>query len=259
MKPRLKPRTALAALAVLASACPLHAAEHITLRNGFELDCIRREATGDHVRLYLIPTAASAQPASANYIEVLATSVLRVETIPDPAPSAAPTPAQLLSSPSLLSFRSAAKGSASPDVTPALTPAEIHQLLARAGTLHNIDTDLLASVVQAESGGNTLAVSRAGAQGLMQLMPATASLLNVRDSFAPEQNIGGGTAYLDALLTRYNDNIALALAAYNAGPAAVDRYHGIPPYAETRAYVARVIREFNRRKRAAALAQLAAK
>jgi soluble lytic murein transglycosylase-like protein len=86
----------------------------------------------------------------------------------------------------------------------------------------------------------------------MQLMPATASSLGVANSFAPEQNIGGGTAYLDALLTRYHDDIALALAAYNAGPAAVDRYHGIPPYAETRAYVARVIREFNRLKLAAA-------
>jgi soluble lytic murein transglycosylase-like protein len=126
----------------------------------------------------------------------------------------------------------------------------MHQMLALAGTLHNIDTDLLASVVQAESNGNALAVSRAGAQGLMQLMPATASTLGVHNSFVPEQNIGGGTAYLDQLLTRYHDDIPLAVAAYNAGPAAVDRYHGIPPYAETRAYVARVIREFNRRKRA---------
>jgi soluble lytic murein transglycosylase-like protein len=131
----------------------------------------------------------------------------------------------------------------------------MRELLTRAGASHNIDADLLASVVHAESNGNVRAVSRAGAQGLMQLMPGTASDLGVTNSFAPEQNIGGGTAYLDQLLTRYHDNIALALAAYNAGPAAVDRYRGIPPYAETRAYVARVIREFNRLKLAAKLNQ----
>jgi soluble lytic murein transglycosylase-like protein len=130
-------------------------------------------------------------------------------------------------------------------------------MLTRAGALHNIDVDLLASVVQAESNGNARAVSRAGAQGLMQLMPATASELNVRNSFAPEENITGGTAYLDQLLTRYHDDMRLAVAAYNAGPAAVDRYHGIPPYAETRAYVNRVVSEFNRRKRAALSAQSA--
>ena len=89
-----------------------------------------------------------------------------------------------------------------------LTPAEMSEMLARAGALHNIDADLLASVVQAESNGNARAVSRAGAEGLMQLMPATASQLGVRNTFAPEENIGGGTAYLDALLTRYHDDIA---------------------------------------------------
>jgi len=79
-------------------------------------------------------------------------------------------------------------------------------------------------------------------------MPGTAAQLGVADSFRADQNINGGTAYLDALLVRYHDNLALALAAYNAGPAAVDKYHGVPPYRETRIYVARVIREFNRRK-----------
>jgi soluble lytic murein transglycosylase-like protein len=81
----------------------------------------------------------------------------------------------------------------------------------------------------------------------MQLMPATAANLGVADSFKPGENVRGGSTYLDALLTRYHDNLSLALAAYNAGPAAVDRYHGIPPFHETQVYVARVIHEFNRR------------
>ena len=256
----LRSGLALTLLAVIAGAW-LHAygAEHITLRNGFELDCARREVAGDRVRIYLLPAArdsAAGQGAvqDANYIEVAASSVLRVEQIPDP-PAPPTTAAAPLALPLVL-LEPARKGPS--PLTPAtspLTPAEMGEMLARAGARHNIDADLLASVVQAESNGNARAVSRAGAEGLMQLMPATASELGVRNSFAPEENIRGGTAYLDALLTRYHDDIALAVAAYNAGPAAVDRYRGIPPYAETRAYVARVIREFNRRKRAVQAAQ----
>ena len=246
MKFRTLVRPGLTTLAVFSVACPpVRAAEHVTLRNGSEFDCIRQEPAGTRIRLYLFPSvrtgaagvAASQEP---NFVEVPADSVLRVEVVPDP-PLPAAVPPLVALNPTQAS-------------TAPLTPAEMGQMLARAGALHNIDVDLLASVVQAESNGNALAVSRAGAQGLMQLMPATASDLGVHNSFAPEQNIGGGTAYLDQLLTRYRDNIALALAAYNAGPAAVDRYHGIPPYAETRAYVARVIRAFNRRKLTAAAA-----
>jgi len=245
----------LALLAVVAGpSLRAYAAEHVTLRNGFEFDCARREAAGDRVRLYLNPAANALLTAEragdaeqgaaqdANYIEVAASAVLRVEQIPDPPapPASAPTPA------APLIILEPARSASSP-----LTPAEMGDLLARAGARHNINTDLLASVVKAESNGNTRAVSRAGAQGLMQLMPGTALELGVRNAFAPEENIGGGTAYLDAMLMRYHNDIALAVAAYNAGPAAVDRYHGIPPYAETRAYVARVINEFNRRTRAA--------
>jgi soluble lytic murein transglycosylase-like protein len=128
-----------------------------------------------------------------------------------------------------------------------LSEGDLHEMLNKAGHEHNLDVDLLASLVKAESGGDARAKSRAGAQGLMQLMPATARNMGVADSYKPEENVRGGSAYLDAMLVRYNDNLALALAAYNAGPDAVDKYHGIPPYHETRAYVARVIHEFNRR------------
>ena len=120
-------------------------------------------------------------------------------------------------------------------------------MLTQAGHAHNLDVDLLASLVKAESNGDARAVSLAGAEGLTQLMPATAKDLGVADSFKPEENVRGGATYLDELLSRYHDNLALALAAYNAGPEAVAKYHGIPPYRETHAYVARVIHEFNRR------------
>lgn len=228
-------------LAVVWVACPLaHAMEHITLRNGFELDCVRQESIGNKVRLYLpedAPTASSSAASSANYLEVSPDAIVRVETVADPPRSivAAKTPAL------------------SGEVTP--TREEIHEMLAHSGAAHDIDADLLASVMKAESGGQVRAVSRTGARGLMQLMPGTASRMGVQDAFRPDQNIAGGTAYLDELLTRYRDNIALALAAYNAGPGAVDRYHGIPPYRETKEYVARVIREFNRRKQMELVAQ----
>jgi soluble lytic murein transglycosylase-like protein len=223
---------------VLTAVCPLaRGAEHVTLRNGFELDCVRREVVGDKVRLYLADKGVAAAD-DTNYLEVAADAVVRVETVPD-----VPEPV------------SAVKVSSPTAVMAAPTKEEMHEMLAHAGAAHHIDEDLLASVVRAESGGQVRAVSRTGAQGLMQLMPGTASAMGVEDAFRPEQNIAGGTAYLDELLTRYRDNVALALAAYNAGPGAVDKYHGVPPYRETREYVARVIREFNRRKQMALMAQ----
>jgi hypothetical protein len=229
-----KMRTLLLALAILAGLVSTgRAAERITLRNGFVQVCHHHALVAGRMRLYL--TAGE-----DNYIEFAPGEIATVEQVPDP-----PDPPDESAAPP----RQNAASSPTPQrvVAATLNPADLHEMLARAGQAHDLDVDLLASVVKAESDGNAQAVSRAGAQGLMQLMPQTAAELGVQNSFAPDENVRGGSAYLDALLTRYNDNLALALAAYNAGPAAVDKYHGIPPYAETHAYVARVIHEFNRR------------
>jgi len=253
-------RRCVMVLVVLASAgISAFAAERITLSNGFYMDCDHHATVGSHVRLYL-------SSGENNYIEKLSEDIVNVEIIPDPllAPKAAEAPG-LDSRPFPQNARKWTGHSVSMHDTK-LSEADLGEMLTRAGHEHNLDVDLLASLVKAESSGNSRAVSRAGARGLMQLMPATAKDMGVQDSFEPDQNVNGGSAYLDELLTRYHDNLALALAAYNAGPEAVDRYHGIPPYHETRVYVARVIHEFNRRvlareaeaKRAAAQTRQAA-
>ena len=105
---------------------------------------------------------------------------------------------------------------------------------------HDVPPALVKAVIAAESLFDADAVSHAGAQGLMQLMPATAQQMGVRDPFRPDENVDGGTRYLRAMLDRYGD-MTRALAAYNAGPTAVDYYRGVPPYPETRDYVTRVL------------------
>src|SRR5256712_13102463 len=124
----------------------------------------------------------------------------------------------------------------------AQTAAPYRDLIRAAATRHSLAPELVESVIRVESTFEARAVSRKGARGLMQLMPATAARLGVRNVFDVRQNVEGGVRHLRYLVDLYGGNLALALAAYNAGVDAVGRYGGIPPYAETRAYVPRVLR-----------------
>ncbi len=121
-------------------------------------------------------------------------------------------------------------------------PTRFDPIISSMARRYRIDQTLVKAVIRAESSYQPNAVSPAGARGLMQLMPATAARHGVRNIHSPVENIRGGVEHLRTLLDRYQDNVVLALAAYNAGPGAVDRYRGVPPYRETREYVRRVLR-----------------
>ncbi|MGB8266996.1 MAG: lytic transglycosylase domain-containing protein [Candidatus Velthaea sp.] len=139
----------------------------------------------------------------------------------------------------------------SSDTQPALAaapvpPAQIDALVQQNATTWQVDPALVKAVIANESGFNANATSKVGARGLMQLMPATASSLGVRDAYDPAQNVAGGTRYLRGLLDRFNGDPKLAIAAYNAGPGAVEKYGGVPPYAETQNYVQNVLSSYDR-------------
>jgi len=189
------------------------ASDVAVLRNGFSIRHERREVTGSVTRLYLTADGSG-------YVDVSTEQIDRFEKDLSPAvPATRPENSQKLDA-----------------------------VINSIGDLHHIDPDLINSVIHAESGFNPRAVSPKGAQGLMQLMPQTASHLGVANAFDPRANVEGGTRYLRELLERYNFDLIKALAAYNAGPHRVEQYRGVPPYFETRAYVARVVRDFNRKK-----------
>lgn len=238
--------------------------EIAVLRNGFTIRCERSQQTGNTTRLYTrggfidVPTAeiASFEPDDTP------------DTDPGPAGPSSPVAPQSAVQPTTTAAAPFSPASASAVATnapvsvalasgvpPTLSRTGLDQVVRDASARHQLDPDFVNSVIKAESNFQTRAVSRKGAQGLMQLMPGTAFQLGVADPFDPQANVEGGTSYLSQLLDQYHNDPVKALAAYNAGPQRVDQYHGVPPYMETRAYVARVVRDYNAKKRAQMNAQ----
>lgn len=225
------------AVLLLAAISLSHAAELAVLRNGNSIRHERRQVVGAVTRLYLSGT-------SSGYIEIPTSEIERFEV--ETAPPLKTQP-KALQAP-VRQSASATVSLVSPTSTPVFDRTALDKVVNGAGERHQIDPDFIASVIRAESGFNNRAVSKKGAQGLMQLMPQTASQLGVTNSFDPKANVEGGTRYLRELLEKYNFDVVKALAAYNAGPHRVEQYKGVPPYYETRAYIARIIRDFNRQK-----------
>jgi hypothetical protein len=233
-------RIALVAI-FAASALPCFAGEVAVLKNGFSIRHERREVVGEVTRLYVTGDGTS-------FVDIPTTEIEHFEAAPENPAASASDPFR--SDP----FRKSVKDGA-PSSSPFArggqnppTPVNLDEVVLAASDRYRLDPDLVTSVIKAESGFNVRAVSPKGAQGLMQLMPGTASQLGVPNAFDPQANVEGGTRYLRELLERYNFDIVKALAAYNAGPQRVEQFGGVPPYYETRAYVARIVRDFNKKK-----------
>jgi hypothetical protein len=217
-----------ATLLALFACLPCVAGDVAVLRNGFSIRHERRQIIGTTTRLYI-------DGDNSNFVDVPTTEIDHFESLPDEAVS-----------------KAARAGASSSQVRPPQPKTDemldLNALVDAASEIYKLDPDLVNSVIRAESGFNVRAVSPKGAQGLMQLMPQTASQLGVQNAFDARANVEGGTRYLRELLERYDFDLIKALAAYNAGPERVERYGGVPPYYETKAYVARIVRDFNKKK-----------
>lgn len=239
-------------IAVLAAAAlPCFAAKVAVLKNGFSIRHERSKVIGDVTRLYINKDGSS-------FVDVSTVQIDHFEDAPDqPDPQAHP-----ISSGNTVSGgvqQHAQSPAASSAAFPISSARDLNDVVNEASGRYQLDPDLVNSVIKAESGFHVRAVSPKGAQGLMQLMPGTASQLGVPNVFDPRANVEGGTKYLRELMERYDFDIPKALAAYNAGPQRVEQFRGIPPYYETRAYVARIVKDFNKKKIAQQKAAAAAK
>ena len=203
-------------------------AEIAVLRNDHRISFNHKEEVGTITRLYM-------EQDSSSYLDIQTDTIASFEKDETPAPE--PVSAQ-------------APAPVAATTTQPAAPAKVDldQLVRDASSKRQIDPDFINSVIKAESNFHPRAVSPKGAQGLMQLMPGTAARLGVSDPFDPKANVEAGTAYLSELLTLYNNDPIKALAAYNAGAHRVEQYHGVPPYRETRAYITRIVKDFNAKK-----------
>jgi soluble lytic murein transglycosylase-like protein len=242
MKKLFQVITAAALIALVAiTARPCLAADSAVLRNGFSIRHERRQVLGTITRLFV-------GGDNSSFVDIPTIEIDHFETAPDephlPLQSSTLQASALQAS----ALQASDKSLVHP---PGLNKVDLNELVKTASGNSRLDPDLVTSVIRAESGFNVRAVSPKGAQGLMQLMPKTSSQLGVQNAFDPQSNVEGGTRYLRELLERYNFDLIKALAAYNAGPQRVEQYGGVPPYYETKAYVARIVRDFNRKKLAA--------
>lgn len=251
----LRPITIGAVLAL--AQLSAFAGQIAVLRNGFTIHFDHKEQSGNSTRLY---TGTGYMDIASDQIASYDVDETPVASEPQPVAQPVPQPAAL----------TAPQPSAVQPVTPAPVASQaalikaaqqnidLDQVVREASSKNRLDPDFVNSVIRAESNFKTHAVSKKGAQGLMQLMPSTAAQLGVANAFDPKANVEAGTAHLSALLDLYKDDPIKALAAYNAGAHRVKQYNGVPPYRETRDYINKIVRDFNAKKRAQMKAAAAA-